>query len=236
MVPCFFSKGIGLCITLVHSMSMMYLHHVSSKRFDFLFFGFLAFFTIKLCMYLLHFCSYIISYHLNVRYSCILFYKCFHILFYIEFSKPSGIFFAVCTNVKIYLVLFSKCLNLPGATVSSQFLCSSLQRALLRSKPTCCLSSPSFLSDASCQHHQWLYTIRAVGPCLVSDSLARHPALSSPQPPASQAVPSLSLCLVLLTILSFSVDFTPSQCKDSSLPTPIMVLPRHMALNKIPVF
>ena len=170
--PCFFSKGIGLCITLVHSMSMMYLHHVSSKRFDFLFFGFLAFFTIKLCMYLLHFCSYIISYHLNVRYSCILFYKCFHILFYIEFSKPSGIFFAVCTNVKIYLVLFSKCLNLPGAAVSSQFLCSSLQRALLRSKPTCCLSSPYFLScllSASpvALHHQgcWsMFGLRQPGP------------------------------------------------------------------------
>lgn len=238
--PCFFSKGIGLCITLVHSMNsnfvwcicIMYLQ----KGLTFYFLVFWLFFTIKLCMYLLHFCSYIISYHLNVRYSHILFYKCFHILFYIEFSKPSGIFFAVCTNVKIYLVLFSKCLNLPGAAVSSQFLCSSLQRALLRSKPTCCLSSPSFLSDASCQHHQWLYTIRSVGPCLVSDSLARHPAPSSPQPPASQAVPSLSLCLVLLTILSFSVDFTPSQCRDSSLPTPVMVLPRHMALNKIPVF
>lgn len=42
--------------------------------------------------------------------------------------------------------------------------------------------------------------------------------------------------MVLLTILSFSVDFTQSQCKDSSLPTPIMVWSRHIALNKIPVF
>lgn len=156
---------------------MMYLHHVFFKRFDFLFFGFLAFFLQSNCvLYLLRFCSYIISYHFNVRYSAILFYKGFHISFYIEFSKPSGIFFAVCTNVKIYLVLFSKCLNLPGAAVSSQYLFSSLQRTLLRSQPACCLCIPSFHSDASCQHHQQLYIIRCIGPCLVSDSLAHHPA------------------------------------------------------------
>lgn len=149
----------------------------SSKGLTFYFLVFWLFFLQSNCvLYLLCFCSYIISYHFNVRYSPILFYKCVHILFYIEFSKSSGIFFAIRTNVKIYLVLFSKCLNLPGAAVSSQFLCSSLQRTLLRSKPACCLSIPSFHSDASCQHHQQLYIIRFVGPCLVSDSLAHHPA------------------------------------------------------------
>ena len=144
--------------------------------FIFWFSGFFFFLQSNCVLYLLRFCSYIISYHFSVRYSPILFYKCVHILFYIEFSNPSGIFFAVCTNVKIYLVLFSKCLNLPGAVVSSQFLCSSLQRTLLRSKPACCLSIPSFHSDASCQHHQQLYIIRFVGPCLISDSLAHHSA------------------------------------------------------------
>lgn len=69
----------------------------SSKGLTFIFWfsGFFFFFFYNQIVYcnFFGFCSYIISYHFNVRYSAILFYKGFHISFYIEFSKPSGIFF-----------------------------------------------------------------------------------------------------------------------------------------------
>lgn len=110
---CIFSKGIGLCISQVYSMSSNFVGCIcimySSKGLTFLFFGFLAFFfffynQIVYSFFVFVLTLSVITSMLDTQLYC--FIKAFTFHFTREFSKPSGIFFAVCTNVKIYLVLF----------------------------------------------------------------------------------------------------------------------------------
>lgn len=112
-----------------------------------------------------------------------------------------------------------------------------LYKELLRSQPACCLCIPSFHSDASFVSITSNST--SSGTLVHVWSQTAWPIILHSPPhnilPHMQSLHRL-FAWSFSTILSFSVDFTSSQCKHSSLPSPIMVLSRHMALNKIPVF